>query len=188
MQLWKLWRDAAVKSGFSPPSFRHGVRVDDGSRAAAYASKWGLESELTQWHRKHGAESSDSPFDLLRRVLRDPGDLEAGRLFRSYAQAFFGRHQLQWSRGLKKRFKLDDLADAELADRVDDDAELLGMVELADWRQVLRAGLRGELLEVASSGGWAAVRLLLYGLRERAVARPDRGSRGCPPWEAGSAP
>lgn len=184
LQLWKLWRDAAVKSGFSAPSFRHGVRVDDGSKAAAYASKWGLESELTQWHRKRGSESSDSPFDLLRRVLFDPGDREAAGLFRVYAQAFFGRHQLQWSRGLKKRFKLDDVSDLELTRRADDDAELLGMVGLSDWRQVLRAGLRGELLEVATSGGWGAVRLLLYELRERATARPDRGSRGCPPWEA----
>lgn len=179
-KVFELWRNAAVKSGFTPPSARHGVRIDDGSKAAAYASKWGLESELTQWHRKRGSESSDTPFDLLRRVLADAGDKEAGRLFREYAGAFFGRHQLQWSRGLKARFAVDDVGDAELVERADDDADLLGVVGLDDWRRVVKARLRGVLLEIAITGRWVAVQGLLWSLREAAIARLPGGQGGVP--------
>ena len=49
-----IWQDACTKAGLPRPSDAHGCRVDDGSKAAAYASKWGLESEMTKSHTKQG--------------------------------------------------------------------------------------------------------------------------------------
>jgi hypothetical protein len=47
-----LWQDACVKAGLPCPSDSRGLRVDDGSWAAKYASKWGLEDEMVRGHMK----------------------------------------------------------------------------------------------------------------------------------------
>jgi len=138
--------------------------VQDGSKAAKYASKWGLESELTQWHRKRGKVESRTPFDLLRAVLL-ADDAWAAQLFRQYAESFHGRHQLQFSRGLKHRYAIAEFSDEELASRQGDDAELLGQIGLDDWRLVCATAMRGPLLEAASVWGWEGVTAILDGLR-----------------------
>lgn len=172
--LFRIWQAAAVRAGFPSPSRAHGLQLQDGSNAAKYASKWGLESELTQWHRKRGKVDSQTPFDLLRQVF-DTQDKQAAALFREYADSFHGRHQLQFSRGLKKLYAIAEVSDDELANRQDDDAVLLGSFTPDQWRLVCQTGQRGSLLEVASSSGWDAVVSLLESLArssERA-AQPD---------------
>ena len=47
-----LWQTVCVKAGLPEPSLAHGTRVDDGSYAAAYVGKWGLEAEMTRGHSK----------------------------------------------------------------------------------------------------------------------------------------
>ncbi|MCH0743043.1 protein rep, partial [Pseudomonas aeruginosa] len=64
-----IWQDACAKAGLPRPSEAHGCRVDDGSKAAAYASKWGLESEMTKSHTKQGRNGSRTPWDFLRAFL-----------------------------------------------------------------------------------------------------------------------
>jgi hypothetical protein len=154
--LFRIWQPAAVRAGFAAPSRQHGLTLHDGTKAARYASKWGLESELTQWHRKRGKVDSQTPFDLLRGVFESQNK-QAGVLFREYSQAFRGRHQLHFSRGLKKLYQIADVSDDELANRQDDDAVLLGSLNTYDWRVICRSGQRGVLLEVASTSGWSAV-------------------------------
>ena len=44
----------------------HGVDVRNGTYAAEYVSKWGLEEEVTKGHLKKGLNGSLTPFDLLR--------------------------------------------------------------------------------------------------------------------------
>lgn len=168
--LSRIWQGAALRAGLDLPSRAHGLTVQDGSKAAKYASKWGLESELTQWHRKHGKVESRTPFDLLR--SRFVGDERAGALFVEYAEAFHGRHQLQFSRGLKHRYQLDEWTDEELAAKQDEDAELLGSIQLNDWRMICKMGQRGAVLEVASTFGWSGVEVVLDGLR-RAYAMTE---------------
>ena len=173
--LFRIWQGAAVRAGFPSPCRAHGLQLQDGTKAAKYASKWGLESELTQWHRKRGKIDSQTPFDLLRQVF-DTQDKHAAALFREYAEAFHGRHQLQFSRGLKKLYAIADVSDGELANRQDDDAILLGSFTPDQWRLVCQSGQRGSLLEIASSAGWDAVVSLLESLarsfKDRA-ATPD---------------
>lgn len=61
------------------------------------------------------------------------GDAVAGALFTEYAAAMRGRHQLQWSRGLRERLGLgavlpDDAAAAEVGGDTD---TLLASIPLA---------------------------------------------------------
>lgn len=157
------WYAAATRAGFPPPSREHGVDVRDGTYAAAYASKWGMESELTKWHVKRGRETSLAPFDLLRIALqsKDSKAITAARiLYKEYAEAFRGKRQLVYSRGLRDLYDLQpELSDEQAAEGQDPDAYLLGLLEPSHWKAILKAGLRGQLLEAIneSGGQWEAI-------------------------------
>lgn len=158
------WANACRLAKLPIPSEAHGVTLEDGSKAGEYAAKgtWGLEHELTKGHIKK-ARRGRSPFDLLRSYAFD-NDKQAGALFRVYAQAFHGKKQLQWSRGLKDLFGIEERSDGEIAAAIEEDAVLLGKIELEEWRLVLKHGLRGDVLELARLGGWEPVRRLLDSL------------------------
>ncbi len=162
--VFSLWESACVKAGLGRPSVKHGVTVQDGSKAAAYASKWGLESEMTKWHVKKGNQSL-TPFDLLRSYFRDSNENHAA-LFREYAQAFHGKKQLVWSNGLKALFNLVDLDDGEIAARADQSAVVLGQITADQWRLVLAVDGRSTVLDLARHG-WDVVRAYLLGLSQR---------------------
>ena len=159
---YSRWLKACVRAGFSAPSFKHGVRLDDGSKAAAYASKWGLENEMTKGHIKK-ARRGETPFDLLRSVLLD-NDKQAALLFREFSEVFKGKSQLFWSHGLKDKFCLKDFSDDLLASQQDDSAIVLGTIDLDDWRLILKHDFRGEILELARHG-WEPVERFLITLR-----------------------
>jgi len=186
--LYGRWLSAATRAGFPPPSREHGLDVRDGSYAAAYASKWGMESELTKWHVKKGKESSLSPFDLLRIALQDDDAQavsSARSLFFEYAQAFRGKRQLVYSKGLRDLYDLEDeLTDEEAAEGEEPDAELLGLLEPSQWKAILRAGMRGQLLEAINEakGDWAAIDWVL------GEALAHRGPEASPRTEATNAP
>lgn len=162
--VFDLWASSCVKAGLGLPSEQHGVTVQDGSWAAAYASKWGLESEMTKWHAKKG-NGSQTPFDFLRAVFRD-GHEKSAALFREYAEAFHGKKQLVWSNGLKARFGIGDLNDEEIAAREDQTAVALGQISSDQWRLVLAVDGRATVLELARHG-WDVVQAYLTGLAER---------------------
>jgi len=171
-RIYTAWVNSCRLAGLPMPSRRHGVRLEDGSRAADYAAKglWGLEREMTKGHIKR-AKQGESPFQLLRAFAFDD-DRQAAALFREFAQAFHGRRQLYWSPGLKKRFALDDLTDSEISAVIEDSAELLGSIGLDQWRVILRLDLRGEILELARHG-WDPVRRLLESIPSTVIeAKP----------------
>ena len=136
---YMLWLDACRKSGLGDPSPEHGVRFDDGSGAARYVSKWGLDQEMTKGHLKRG-KTSINPFDLIRYKagLVSP-DLQAvfdslginqdkaGSLFVVYLKAFKGSRQLYWSNGLRDLLGIQkEETDKELAEKeMDKDAALI---------------------------------------------------------------
>jgi hypothetical protein len=157
-RLFARWVAACIKSGLKAPSLEHGVRLDDGSKAAAYASKWGLESEMTKGHTKK-ANHGETPFDLLRAYL-EKGDKHASSLFLEFAETFKGKRQLHWSKGLKKRFGIGDATDEELAEKQEDQAALLGTITVEQWRRILRFEGRAIVLQLAVEG-WEAVALYL---------------------------
>jgi len=163
-RLYLRWASCCERAGLGTPSFAHGLKLDDGSKAAKYVSKWGLEDEMTKGHTKK-ALHGETPFDFLRAYLEDPNDKQAGALFKEFAETFKGKRQLHWSAGLKKRFAIGESSDEELAAKMEDYAALLGTITLEQWRDVLKVEGRGNLLYVASTGGWEAVTLYLDSIR-----------------------
>lgn len=154
------WAACCVRAGLKAPSREHGIKLHDGSKAATYAAKWGLEDEMTKGHTKK-ALHGETPFDFLRAYLANPQDKQAAALFKEFAEAFKGKRQLHWSAGLKKLFKIGDFSDEELSVQMEDYAVLLGTLSVEQWRDVLRVEGRGILLLHASAGGWEAVQQYL---------------------------
>ena len=162
VRLYVVWSACCVNAGLSAPSYAHGLKLDDGSKAAKYVSKgmWGLEDEMTKGHTKK-ALHGETPFDFLRAYLADKNDKQAAALFIEFAETFEGKHQLHWSRGLKKRYAIFEKTDEELSTEMDDSARLLGTITLDQWRDVLKVEGRVHVLVLAAAGGWDAVRLYL---------------------------
>jgi len=161
-KLYAQWANACRLAGLPIPSELHGLKLDDGSKAAKYVSKWGLDYEMTKGHTKKAKAGGRSPFDLLRSRLYDD-DKQAGALFVEFAGVYKGKRQLYWSPGLKAHFEVIEKTDEETAAELDDTAELLGKIEFEEWKLILKYDLRGDVLELARFG-WDAVRRLIDSL------------------------
>lgn len=145
-----LWQKACTKAGLPRPSDMHGCRVDDGSKAAAYASKWGLESEMTKNHTKQGKAGGMTPWDFLRAVLEDGPDAAKYRaLFKVYADAFHGQRQLHWSKGLKALLEVGEVSDEELAISDQDNCYVLARLITPEWRAIMHARAQAAVLDTA---------------------------------------
>ena len=164
-----IWQDACTKAGLPRPSDAHGCRVDDGSKAAAYASKWGLESEMTKSHTKQGRNGSRTPWDFLRAVLdHSEGWQQDAHLFRTYASAFKGQRQLYWSNGLRALLALgEEATDEEVAATQEDKALMLAELTDDQWRAILRTKSECLVLDMAEEHP-EALPVLLASLLERA--------------------
>ena len=163
-RLYLRWVAYCQKAGLGTPSYAHGIKLDDGMKAAQYVTKgmWGLEDEMTKGHTKKAKAGGESPFDLLRAVMADPNDRQAAALFKEFAEAFKGKLQLSWSNGLKARFMVDEKTDQELSEEKEDLAVLLGLLSVNQWRDVLKVNGRGVLLHIAARGGWPHVQKYLH--------------------------
>jgi len=174
LRLYAVWARVCVKAGLGEPSLQHGLKLDDGSRAAHYVSKWGLEDEMTKGHTKK-ALHGETPFDFLRAFLENPEDKQAAALFIEFAQVFKGKRQLHWSRGLKKRYAIGEKNDDELAQEKQDEFSVwLGTITLEQWRDVLAVKSKGGdarnmPLSIAETSGWPAVLVYLNSIRQKAL-------------------
>jgi hypothetical protein len=146
-EFMKLWKLACEASGLE--SSPKGMSLQDADDAAYYASKWGIDSEMTKSHAKRGgAEKGRTPFDILRDYLVEPNPTDR-RLFQTFATCFKGKQQLVWSRGLKAQFNLQDLDDEAIAKQKEEPADLLGMVPWQVWRlATTKRDLRETLLSL----------------------------------------
>lgn len=160
-RLYLRWAACCVKSGLGEPSYEHGLRLDDGTKAGNYAAKWGLEDEMTKGHTKK-ALHGETPFDFLRAYLADKTDSRAAALFQEFAETFKGKRQLAWSKGLKARFAIEETTDEEMANRVEESAVLLGCLTVDQWRDVLKVDARAVVLELAAKAGWPEVQRYLW--------------------------
>lgn len=126
------------------------VRLGD-EFAGSYAAKYGLERELTKSIGKNG-KSGCSPFGLLERY--QAGDKQAGELFKEYAHTLFGARQLSWSHGARAALGLAvEQADEDIA-AADPESEPVVLLSLtpSEYKRIVLAELRGEVLEIASRG------------------------------------
>ena len=145
-----LWQKACKGARLPIPSDQHGATLSDGSYAAKYASKWGLENEMTKAHLKHSkGDKGKSPWDLLREAGN--GIAKAKYLWLAYAVAFHGRRQLVWSHGLKELLGVQDITDEEIAEKVEEKAELLEILEDQQWTAIAFYNVQKDLLDIAET-------------------------------------
>lgn len=214
-RLAKLWARQLIKRGMSGLKagdigrdkwkklralLRRSLTVQPGNYAADYVAKfgrependrgaWGLASEMTRAHMKHGrgAAGSDgvpqrcdhaTPWGLLNDAL--DGDSRSGVLFREYAEAFHGRRQLYWSPKLRALFfGLVDRSDEEIA-AADDARCTEHVVELvpSEWALVIAHEARFDVLRAAAAEGAAGVRAIIAELETRPRRRSDFFTEG----------
>ncbi len=182
--LRRLWDLGIKKAGLRDVN-AHGVSVGLAQMTVAeYVAKfgrdrspgtWGPKEELVRANRKRGRAGSRTPWDLLAAYACEH-DGEAGSLFRGYAEAMKGKHQLTWSTGLRAMVLPDqeERTDEELAAAAGEDTSVLAGLTLAQWRVVLANDSRAELLDSLEAGGLDAVRDLLesFGTHAQLVPAP----------------
>lgn len=149
VRLYLRWAACCLKSGLGEPSYAHGLKLDDGTKAGNYAAKWGLEDEMTKGHTKK-ALHGETPFDFLRAYLADGSDRQAAALFKEFAETFKGKQQLRWSKGLKNLFAIEETTDEELATKVEESAVLFATLTMDQWRDVLKVDGRATVLEITA--------------------------------------
>lgn len=172
--LFQMWHAACLKFGLGAPSRKHGVVVQDGSRAAQYVSKmgnkeWTLADEISKASSKGGRKGSRSAWELLDCMI-DPEaspqhQKRAEGLFREYAEATKGRRQLSWSPGLKKRYAIAEMNDEELCAQEEEDAILIAQIPLDAWRAIRRQKMQVHILNAVQFGAEAVNALVNYCVR-----------------------
>jgi hypothetical protein len=156
--LRRKW-DAALRRRGLNASWDHGVDLRGTSQDIEdYVAKWGHQPVVTGWGLEHelakqpvkrGKNGGRTPIQLLADY--GVGDINAARLWQEYAEAFKGKKQLVWSKGLRDLRGMGvELADEQVAKSVPDGTELLCQLSPAEWRAIRRADLRGELLDAAA--------------------------------------
>jgi len=164
---YEQWRDAAVNAGFDEPSRAHGLQVQNGDFAAEYIAKWGREpeskwdaaAELSKAHIKNSRKGY-TPWALIR-LYRDTGDERFVPLIQEYAHTMHGVNQLRWSNGLKKALGMDELDDEEIAEKMEDDAEEIGVLSPVQWKFIVKNDLDADFFTLAAQG-WDVVTAFLH--------------------------
>lgn len=146
----------------------HGVdmTVAD-SDIAGYVAKfghsrsWNVEHELTKQVTKRG-RGSRSPMQLLADFTFG-GDIAAGAAWREYALSMRGRHQLQWSKGLRRLLlgSEQSLSDEQIAQETEHTGTLMALISHPVWQKILADDAVAHLLNVASTGDRAALKTWL---------------------------
>lgn len=139
------WQDACIKSGLKAPDLTHGVDVRNGTYAAKYVSKWGLEDEVTKGHLKKGLNGSLTPFDLLRGSSTNN---HYKSLFKEFADVFKGKQQLVWSKGLKELLGIEQVTDEQLIDETEKSSIEIRELAIEIWEFILRYEQRAHVLEL----------------------------------------
>ena len=139
------WQEVCIKAGLKAPDLIHGVDVRNGTYAAKYVSKWGLEEEVTKGHLKKGLNGSLTPFDLLRGASTNN---HYKTLFKEFADVFKGKQQLVWSKGLKDLLGIKKVTDEELIEETEKTSIEVRELPLKIWDLILKYEKRAYVLEL----------------------------------------
>jgi len=157
------WSGAVAFAGGRFLSVDHGLdAVDCNAKIADYVAKWGKEPdwqedrELAKAPSKLGKNGGRTPLQLLNDFVFE-SDFAAGKVWREYALAMQGSHQLQWSRGLKALFGIVQKDDVEIEQEQTAEAVNLATIPLEEWRLIVRSDLRARVVELAASGDVAVL-------------------------------
>ncbi len=149
------WINCLKKVGFDIDDnwadvYVHGLDVMRNCHSKNYLTKmglkgWGVENEVRGGSGKDPM-GGKSPFELLKAENWDA--------WQEYVRATRGRKQLVWSKGLKKWAKVEEKTDEEVAaEEVAEQVQRIAVVPEVTWWQLVRRGLRLELLESLENGG-----------------------------------
>ena len=157
-----MWKNAVELAG-GYASLYHAVDVSFHGREKLgdYVSKldnsWDLADEITKAVLKRGRRGGRTPNQLLYDYVVSE-DVEAGEIWKEYAQAMKGKKHLSASRGFWQLLNVDFTADSEITNF--DEADLI-MAQLtpAQWRRIVRnkpgkrfEDYRSDVLREASKG------------------------------------
>lgn len=198
-KILERWRNRCAKVGLldlanadQVEAFNaHAVDAKGWCDASDYLAKqddsrnWGVDREMAKASTKQGKAKGKHPFGLLTIAsgYADAQDeatraeaIKAGKQFVEYAQVMKGKRQIFWSHGFKALVGVADLTDEEIVEDERESADLLGLLDVLQWRLVREHGQQAQLLDAAEQGGWSAVLALLSQLALNAPGRRRRGA------------
>jgi hypothetical protein len=157
------WEGAARAQGLTM-NVRGFDVTNSTARVAEYVAKfghdprWQASDELTKWHKKTGQDWQDAqgltPWGLLE--FAEAGVEEAAVLFRDYAVAFHGQHQLQFSKGFLDLLGLkeEEKTDQEIVEEEQEAPVLLSVIapQKVFAERVARIRGRARYLEMVELG------------------------------------
>ena len=73
------------------------------------------------------------------------------QLYNDYAEAFFGKSQLHWSKGLKDKFLIHDMDDKQVNEAFEGELEQLMVLDMDRLQKVIKLRLRSKLLDIVES-------------------------------------
>lgn len=148
------WSGRLIRAGLGKPSRRHGVdaKLLDLSAAHEQVAKYVAKTEYAAapgslraalelanaGSKRARSLTSRTPMQLLADAVRDGEAVDVAR-WHEFEQAMKGRHQLQWSRGLRDELlgdELPELTDEEAAESNDGAGRLIGLLDHDTWRRV----------------------------------------------------
>jgi hypothetical protein len=124
-----------------------------GVNVTGNASRWSAVSELVKAPVKRGRRGNMTTWDLLQSYAS--GDVRSGELWIEAMRNLKGRRHLVPSKGLYETLQAHvmEMADSELAEDTHTETDvLLASLTLAEWKKIAVAGLRGQVVTVASTG------------------------------------
>lgn len=167
------------------PSWRRAVTLTRSHRTD-YVTKLGLEV-TDPYGGKRGRDGNRTPLQIAVDFSQHKRLADAV-LWQTYCQQMRGARQLTWSRGLRERWHINVLSDAELAaepEQLTIEDTIALVVERQGWEAVRRKpGARVQLLELVEREGSDAGARFVEQLLKGPVERRDttRRPQAAPPW------
>ena len=124
-----------------------------GAKAAEYITKQAVNMslELAAGQEKKSKGNSLSPFQLIAAFM-ETGDLRYTDLFHEYAEATYRKNIMNFSRGLKAKYDVEEVTDEELAgDEKGEEDTTICTIDRENWKRVLMLGLVAQLIIEAST-------------------------------------
>jgi hypothetical protein len=163
-----IWADVVTKAGRDRPGEKVGVTLapvktaEVGTYLAKVQDHYGNESsigrEMARGDVKKGRKRSRTPFELLEQAIH--GVAPELPLWHTYEQATKGKRAIEWSRGLKARFEVEDVEDEALA-QADVDGAAVTTITKQQYALVVQDGAEAHVLDLAEAGGGPAVHAFL---------------------------
>lgn len=161
--LLKRWEHACKKVGllkddkvedFRKNSLHISFQANDGDYLTKQSKSdkeiWGADKEVATANSKIGKGNGKAPFQIL---LETETCKKARSSFIEYTLAMKGKAQLFWTPGLKGKVDIEEKTDEQLAEEMQDKADLLALLHREHWVCVVKNKARAEILDIAEQKG-----------------------------------